>query len=82
MENSKVKIKQFLSRFFKNNDLGDDDDFFELGYVNSLFAMQLILFIEKEFNITVNPQELDLQNFKTVNLIVSFIEEKQKVEQS
>ncbi len=53
MEDAKVKIKQFVSRFFRKHELQDDDDIFSLGYVNSLFAMQLVMFLEKEFHIRV-----------------------------
>ena len=45
------KIKEFLSRFFRNHDLRPDEDIFALGFVNSLLAMQLVQFVEKEFGI-------------------------------
>lgn len=75
MEN-KEKVKKFLGRFFKKHEIKDEDDIFELGFVNSLFAMQLVMFIEKEFGITIGNEDLDLKNFRTINSIVSFIEDK------
>ena len=33
--------------------LGDDDNIFELGLVDSLFAIQLVLFVEGEFGINI-----------------------------
>jgi hypothetical protein len=42
----KVKIKEFLAKFFPGHDVGDDEDLFALGFGNSLFAMQLVQFIE------------------------------------
>ncbi|MHC5763064.1 phosphopantetheine-binding protein, partial [Nostoc sp.] len=53
MQKIQVKIKEFLSRFFRNHDLQLDEDIFALGFVNSMFAMQLVLFIEQEFQITI-----------------------------
>ena len=76
MEKNKEKIKAFLSRFFQNHDLKEDEDIFALGFVNSLFAMQLVLFVEQEFKIAVENEDLDLENFKTINAIARFIEHK------
>ncbi|MDG0871290.1 acyl carrier protein [Paenibacillus thiaminolyticus] len=76
MEDAKVKIKQFVSRFFRKHELQDDDDIFSLGYVNSLFAMQLVMFLEKEFHIRVDNQDLDLNNFRSIHKIIELIERK------
>ena len=54
----------------------DDEDLFASGLVNSLFAMQLVLFVEKEFSIKVENQDLDIANFKSVNAITGFIQSK------
>ncbi|MFD3268957.1 acyl carrier protein [Paenibacillus dendritiformis] len=76
MEAAKVKIKQFLSRFFRKHELQDDEDIFSLGFVNSLFAMQLVMFLEKEFHIRVDNKDLDINNFRSINKIVELIERK------
>jgi methoxymalonate biosynthesis acyl carrier protein len=72
----KYKIKQFLARFFQNYDLKEDEDIFALGFVNSLFAMQLVLFIEKEFEITIDNEDLEIDNFRTINALASLVERK------
>jgi len=69
------KIRVFLDRFFQA-EIKDDQDFFALGLVNSLFAMQLVLFVEKEFSIAVNDDDLDIDNFRTINAIARLIENK------
>ncbi len=76
MDERKVKIKQFLSRFFRNHELKDDEDIFALGFVNSLLAMQLVAFVEKEFRVTVEDEDLDLDNFRTIEAIDALIERK------
>ncbi|MBY0207126.1 MULTISPECIES: acyl carrier protein [Paenibacillus] len=76
MDEIKSKIKVFLTRYFRNCELTDDDDIFEQGFVNSLFAMQLVMFIEKEFAITIEIQDMDLSNFRTINQMVSLIQKK------
>ncbi len=76
MQKIQVKIKEFLSRFFRNHDLQLDEDIFALGFVNSMFAMQLVLFIEQEFQITIENEDLDFANFKTINAMTRLIESK------
>jgi acyl carrier protein len=72
----RAKIREFLARFFKNHELRDDEDIFALGFVNSLLAMQLVQFVEQEFGITVENEDLDLDNFRTITAIASLVERK------
>jgi methoxymalonate biosynthesis acyl carrier protein len=76
MEDPKTKTKAFMARFFQNLDVLDDQDIFAMGFVNSLFAMQLVLFVENEFGIAVENEDLDIDNFRTINAIASLIERK------
>jgi methoxymalonate biosynthesis acyl carrier protein len=77
MDQTQLKIKEFLSRFFKNHDLKPEEDIFSLGFVNSLLAMQLVAFVEKEFGVHVEDADLDLDNFRTVSSIASLVARKQ-----
>lgn len=76
MEQNKIRVREFFSRFFRAEGLADGDDIFAGGYVNSLFAMQLIAWIEKEYGLTVEDDDLQLSNFNSVNAITSFIARK------
>lgn len=76
MDDRKAKIKEFLSRFFRNHELQDEEDIFALGFVNSLLAMQLVQFVEKEFRITIDDDDLDLDNFRTIAKIDELIARK------
>lgn len=44
----------------------DSDNIFELGFVNSLFAMKLLNFVEEEFEIRVDNSEIELVNFSSI----------------
>jgi acyl carrier protein len=70
------KTKAFITVHFKNYDLKDDDDIFSLGFVNSLFAMQLVLFLEKEFDLKVQDDDLLIDNFRTVNAVLDLVERR------
>ena len=76
MDETQLKIKEFLSRFFKSHDLQPAEDIFALGFVNSLLAMQLVAFVEKEFAISVEDADLDLDNFRSIDAIASLIARK------
>lgn len=76
MEDIRTKTKAFLARFFQNIDLQDDQDIFAMGFVNSLFAMQLVLFVENQFGVAVEDADLDVDNFRSINAIANLIERK------
>jgi acyl carrier protein len=76
MNQNQGKIKEFLSRFFKNHDLQPAEDIFALGFVNSLLAMQLVAFVEKEFAIRVEDTDLDLDNFRSIQAIGNLVAKK------
>lgn len=72
----KAEIRQFLSRFFNDYSLRDDEDIFSLGFVNSLFAMQLVLFVERTFQLSIENEDLAIDNFRTINALTSLIQRK------
>jgi acyl carrier protein len=72
----KEEIKKFLSKYIKKTDLKDDMELFTSRLINSLFAMQLVLYLEKQYQIKVENEDLDIKNFNTINLITEFVERK------
>ena len=70
----KDKIRGFLSKHIKGHELKDSDDIFALGLVSSLFTMQLVLFVEQEFEFEVSGEDLDIANFRTVDAIAALVE--------
>lgn len=76
MDEYRKRIREFFGRFFRTAQLGDGDDVFEGGLVNSLFAMQLIAWIETDFDIDVEDSDLRISNFNSVNAIAAFIRSK------
>lgn len=62
--------------------LDDDFDIFEAGIVNSLFAIELMTFLEKTFSIKVTMDDLDMENFKSVNATSEFVRRKEEVKRA
>lgn len=79
MNDIKSKIRTYLSRPLRDYELKDDDNIFELGLVSSLFAIQLILFIEKEFDLELEDEELDLEQISTLRDITDLVEQKKSL---
>lgn len=73
MSSVENKIRSFLGKYVSDPEVDGDLDLFASGMVNSLYAMQLVLFIEKEYGIQVANEDLDYENFKSVNAISAFI---------
>jgi acyl carrier protein len=76
MEQSKEKLRTFLTRHISGRTIADDDQIFASGFVNSMFAMQLVLFLEKNFRITIANEDLELKNFQSINAMAALIEKK------
>ena len=72
----KETVRRFLLSSINVADLDDDDNLFESGLVNSLFAVQLMTFIEKTFGIEVGMEDLDIENFKSLNAAAEFVVRK------
>jgi methoxymalonate biosynthesis acyl carrier protein len=76
----KEKIKTYLlQKIGGDAPLNSDDDIFEQGLVNSMFALQLVMYLEKEFSIKIENDDLQLSNFNTVDHIEQFVQHKQEV---
>ena len=75
-----IGIKETVRRFILSSisiaNLDDDDNLFESGIVNSLFAVQLMTFLEKTFAIEVGMDDLDIENFKSLNATTAFVLKK------
>jgi len=69
----KSKIREFVLKHVRDDNLEDDENMFELGYVNSLFAMQLVMFVEKEFTLQISREDLDFSNFRSIEAITALV---------
>ena len=71
----RAKVREILAQFAAE-DVAEDQDICASGLVNSLFAMQLVLSLEGEFNFEVADEDLDINNFNSSNALVGFVEKK------
>ena len=74
------KIREFITDNINDLDapgvFNDNENIFKMGLVNSLFAMKLLNYVESEFKIEVTYDDMEIENFSTVNNILEFVREK------
>jgi acyl carrier protein len=70
------RIRRFLAGHIRNRSLAVDDDIFQKGFVDSLFALQLVMFLESEFAIRIEDADLDLANFRTMSAMSKLVSRK------
>jgi len=77
-ERIRAYIDKNLTVFDDDYTLGNDDAIFELGFVDSVFAIQLVCFLEEQIGVSVLDTDLNIDNFRSVNRIVEFVHRKQR----
>lgn len=79
MDSHREQVKYFIVDNFLFGDskkLKDDTDFFREGIVDSTGMIELVGFLESEFPIRVEDDELIVSNFSTLNSVVSYLQSK------
>ncbi len=74
-------VKQFIVDNFLFGDgakLADDTPLFEKGIIDSTGVLELVAFIEDNFNVTVTDEELVQDNFSSLSAIEKFLQSKNK----
>ena len=74
------KLKDFITETFligrDIKSLGDSDSFMEKEIIDSTGVLELTSFIEEEFEITVEDNELTPGNLDSIDKLVNFIQGK------
>ncbi|MCA9935734.1 MAG: acyl carrier protein [Ardenticatenaceae bacterium] len=80
MMDIKEQIRQYLAENFLFSDngfnLSDDDSFLEEEVVDSTGVMELVLFVEDNFGVSVADEEIVPDNFDSVNQLAAYIQRK------
>ncbi|GJM68521.1 hypothetical protein HMSSN036_07370 [Paenibacillus macerans] len=69
-----LKVANFLKRCTKRESIDHGTNFQDMGIVNSLLMMQLILFIEKEFELTVSNEDLRNNTLSSIDNITAYVD--------
>jgi acyl carrier protein len=66
-------LRSFVSQTIDISGLNDDVNLFETGIVNSLFAVQLMTYLEKAFRLELTMDDMDIRNFHSINATSAFV---------
>lgn len=72
-----TEIREYLNQYLLFSDeafeYDDDDSFLENGIVDSVAVMELALFVEETYRITVDDHEITPDNFDSVDKLAHYI---------
>ena len=78
--NVKEQIREFIAENFLFNpdgfDLSDDASFLDEGVVDSTGTLEVVMFVEETFGVTVGDNEIEPENFDSVNKLAAYIARK------
>ncbi len=79
MSEIKDKVRAFIVEDFlfgKDAGLDDNASFLENGVIDSTGILELVSFLEEEFSISIEDEELIPENLDSVNNVVAYVERK------
>lgn len=76
----KAKIKNYILENYlftdDQNALQDGDSFLQQGIIDSTGILEVVFFLEEEFGVKVEDEEMIPENLDSVNNLVAFVERK------
>lgn len=73
-DSATIAITSFITGRYPQAEITDNQDIFSLGFINSLFAMELVMFLEKEFSVQIPNDQLRIDNFRTVTAMSELVD--------
>lgn len=74
---AKQTIRDFLSTLTQREiQIGDDDSLLATKLLDSLKVIELIVFLESQFNVEFDSDDLTPDNLDTINALVALLERK------
>jgi methoxymalonate biosynthesis acyl carrier protein len=74
-------VRGFITQHTKGVAVADDQDLIAGGHVNSLFAVQLVVWIERTFGTPIQGVDLDFANIRSLDAIAAFVDRKRAAQQ-
>ncbi len=71
------KIREFIIQELMHGDDGagveDDESLLERGILDSLGLLNLLAFLEQEYQVVIEDQDIVPENFETINAIAALV---------
>jgi acyl carrier protein len=72
-------LEDRVLRIFRENlelDVDPDVDVFDVGAMDSMVFVRLLVELEREFGVTVKVDDLQLDDFRTVTRVTEFVDKR------
>jgi acyl carrier protein len=77
-------MREELRRFITNNflfgaedsQLSDDESFLEKGLIDSTGVLELVAFVEEQYGISFQDDEITPENLDSINRLIQFLNKK------
>lgn len=76
-----IIIKYVTNELLEGNEgieLEADQDLLGSGLIDSLGMMTLVSFVEEQFEVTIPPGDLTIENFMTIDAISTYLESRKQ----
>lgn len=74
------ELKDFIAEVFlvgdENESIKDSDSFMQTGIIDSTGVLELVSFVEQQYSITIEDDEMTPGNLDSMNNLVTFISKK------
>jgi len=67
-------IKDFFIQKNRDEGLQYDTDLFEGGYVDSLFALEIVVYLEDTFSVRIKNKDITEDNFRSIDKMSELVE--------
>ena len=73
------QLREFILSHFpaaRNKALGDEESLLTSHIIDSMGILDLVLYVEKEFGLTVDEEEFIPENFESIASLTKFVKNK------
>lgn len=81
MEKLNSKVLEIMERVCETDEIREDldMDLFDAGLLDSLSIISLLLEIESELGLRLQPTDIEREDFSTVNNLIKFLSHKEVI---
>ncbi len=75
--NSTSRIRKFVLQTFplaRKRNVADSADLLDSGIIDSLGVLELVNFLQQEFAVTIDDDDLTPENFRSIECMAQFVE--------
>jgi acyl carrier protein len=80
MTSNKSTVKSFIEESFlpgsSTSEVGDDTSFLDIGLIDSTGILELVDFLEEQFGVEIEDEELVPENLDSITNICRYLESK------